>query len=218
MNTDDEIRHDVERELRWDPQVFDPDTINVAVTDGAVTLTGHVTSYGAKLAAARAAERVYGVKAVANDIEVRLTEPVREDSHIAQAIAHILDWNVNIPAGQVKARVQNGWVTLEGSVEHSYQRDEIERMVHHVRSVVGVTNSVVVRRPAASPDQVKTEIINALRRNAELDARRIRVEVSDHTARLYGYVRSLAEARSARVAAAVAPGITAVESHLLVSP
>lgn len=184
MKNDSAIREDVERELCWDPQVFEPEAIGVAVTDAAVTLTGHVASYAEKLAAVRAAERVYAVKAVANDIEVRLLDRLRDDSDIAQTIAHVLEWNVNIPSGRVHARVQNGWVTLEGSVEFSYQRYEIERMVRHVRGVVGVTDSVMVRRPSAPPEQVKTQITEAFQRSAEFDARRIRVEVSDHTARL----------------------------------
>jgi len=191
--------------------------ISVGVTDGAVTLTGHVASYAEKLAAARAAERVYGVKAVANDIEVRLLDR-RDDSHIAEAIAHILEWNVNIPAGQVHARVQDGWVTLEGSVEYSHQRHEVERMVRHVRGVKGITDSIVVRRPPVLPEQVRTEITDAFRRNAELDARSIGVDISDHKARLYGHVHSLHEVRSATAAAAAAPGVTSVENHLTVSP
>lgn len=217
MMTDDEVRQDVEHELLWDPRVLVPDTIGVAVADGAVTLTGHVASYAEKLAAVRAAERVYGVKAVADDIEVRLLDR-RDDSHIAEAIAHILEWNVNIPAGQVHARVQDGWVTLEGSVEYPHQRHEVERMARHVRGVRGVADSIVVRRPPASPEQVKTEITDALRRNAELDARSIGVDISGHTARLYGHVHSLDEVRSATAAAGAAPGVTAVENHLAVYP
>jgi osmotically-inducible protein OsmY len=136
MKDDAEIREDVIRELSWDPQVSDPDAIGVAVKDGAVTLTGHVSSYPEKLAAARAAERVYGVRAVANDLEVRLPGMPRTDDDIARAIAHVLEWNVSIPPDRVKARVQNGIVTLEGQVDHDFQRREVERMVRHVRGVV----------------------------------------------------------------------------------
>lgn len=118
MKSDAEIRDDVITELRWDPQVTDPDAIGVAVTDGAVTLSGHVATYTEKLAAARAAERVYGVKAVANDLKVKLPGTPRDDSDIARAIAHVLEWNVQVPEGKVHARVQNGWVTLEGEVAY----------------------------------------------------------------------------------------------------
>ncbi|HEY7879571.1 MAG TPA: BON domain-containing protein, partial [Streptosporangiaceae bacterium] len=114
MKSDAEIRDDVINELHWDPQVTEPEAIGVAVKDGAVTLTGHVPSYAEKLAAARAAERVYGVKAVANDLKVQFSRAPRDDSDVATAIAHILEWNVQIPEGKVHARVENGWVTLDG--------------------------------------------------------------------------------------------------------
>jgi len=216
MKTESEIREDVTKELRWDPRIPNPDAIGVAIEDGAVTLTGHVTAYSEKLAAAKAAERVYGVKAVANQLEVRLTDK-RDDSDVAKAIAHILDWNTNIPTSQVRARVENGWVTLEGVVEYPYQRDEVERMVRHVRGVIGLTDDIEVR-PAASAAKVEEQIEEALRRQAQLDARSVRVEVSDHTARVYGHVHTLHEADVIRRAAAAAPGIARVESYVSVTP
>jgi osmotically-inducible protein OsmY len=217
MKTDAEIRDDVINELEWDPQVYRPEEIGVAVVDGAVTLSGHVSTYSEKLAAAKAAERVYGVKAVANEIDVRLTDTRRDDSDIARAIAHILEWNTNIPEGRVRARVDRGWVTLDGTVEYSFQRDEVARMVRHVRGVVGVTNAITVE-PPVTPADVKKRIDEALRRDAELDARSIRVDVSDHTAKLYGHVHSVHEERAARAAAAAAPGVATVEDHLQVTP
>jgi osmotically-inducible protein OsmY len=217
MKNDAEIRDDVIEELRWDPQLTDPDAIGVAVADGAVTLTGKVPTYAEKLAAARAAERVYGVRAVANELKVTLAGAPRDDSDIARAIAHILEWNVQIPEGKVHARVQNGWVTLDGEVEHEYQRREVERMVRHVRGVTGVSNSITVTSPV-SPDSVQAMIEEAFKREAEVDARHIRVEVTDHTAKLYGHVHSLQEAGAARAAAAAAPGVATVESHLTVEP
>ncbi len=217
MKSDSEIREDVLRELRWDPQVSDPDEIGVAVKDGAVTLTGRVPTYGEKLGAARAASRVYGVKAVADELQVRLAGEPRDDSDVARAIAHVLEWNTNIPEGQVQARVQAGWVTLDGEVDWDYQRHEVERMVRHVRGVVGITNNIVVT-PPVRPDRVQAEIEEAFKREAEIDARHINVEVSDHTAKLYGHVHSLNEATAATAAAAAAPGVAKVESHLVVSP
>ena len=217
MKSDSEIRDDVIEELRWEPRISDPDAIGVAVRDGAVTLTGSVPSYAEKLAAAQAAERVYGVKAVANDLNVKLPGTPRDDADIAAAIAHVLEWNVQIPEGKVHARVQDGWVTLIGEVEHDYQRREVERMVRHVRGVVGVTDNVTVK-PPPEPEAVKEEIEETFKREAEIDARHIRVEITDHTARLYGHVHSLQEAQAARTAAAAAPGVAAVDSHLLVSP
>jgi osmotically-inducible protein OsmY len=217
VKSDTEIREDVIRELRWDPQMSEPDAIGVAVTDGAVTLTGHTPTYAEKLAAARAAERVYGVKAVANDLTVKLAGTPRDDTDIATAIAHVLEWNTQIPEGRVHARVQNGWVTLDGEVDYDYQRHEVERMVRQVRGVVSVTDSITVK-PPVSPAAVQAEIEESFRREAEVDARHIRVTVSDHTAKLYGHVHSLHEASAARTAAASAPGVAAVEDHLLVSP
>jgi osmotically-inducible protein OsmY len=173
MKTDAEIREDVIRELRWDPQIPKPDAIGVAVKDGAVTLTGNTSTYAEKLAAARAAERVYGVKAVANDLKVKLSGTPRDDSDIAVAIAHILDNNVQIPAGRVQARVQAGWVTLEGEVEHDFQRREVERMVRNAGGVVGVTNLITISAPVP-PQRVQETIEDTFKREAEIDARHIR--------------------------------------------
>ncbi len=217
VKSDSEIREDVIRELQWDPQITEPEAIGVAVQDGAVTLTGHVSTYSQVVAAIRAAERVYGVKAVANDLKVKLSGGPRDDSDIARAIAHVLEWNVRVPEGKVQARVSAGWVTLEGEVEYEYQRHEVERVVSNVKGVVGVSNLITVK-PRVSPEKVQAAIENAFQREAEIDARHIRVEVSDHTAKLYGQVHSLHEAAAARAAAASAPGVATVESHLLVSP
>ena len=217
MKSDAEIGDDVINELYWDPQVTEPEAIGVAVRDGAVTLTGHVPSFAEKLAAARAAERVYGLKAVANDLKVQFSRAPRGDSDIARAIAHVLEWNVQVPEGKVHAQVQNGWVTLDGEVGHDYQRREVERMVRQVRGVIGVTDTITVK-PPTSPQKVQEVIEDAFKREAEVDARHISVAVSDHTAKLYGHVHSVHEATAARAAAASAPGISAVESHLVVSP
>ena len=213
MKSDSELREDVIRELQWDPQIIEPEAIGVAVQDGAVTLTGHVSTYAQRLAAARAAERVYGVKAVANDLKVKLSGAPRDDSDIARAIAHVLEWNVQVPEGKVQARVSDGWVTLEGELEFEYQRHEVERMVRNVKGVVGVTDLITVK-PPVSPEKVQAVIEDAFKREAEIDARHIRVEVTDHTAKLYGHVHSLHEAAAARAA----PGVATVESHLLASP
>jgi osmotically-inducible protein OsmY len=217
MKSDAESKEDVIRELQWDPQITDPDAIGVAVEDGAVTLTGRAPSYAETVAAVRAAARVYGVRAVADEFKVRLAEAPPDDSDIAHAIAHILAWNTQIPEGKVHARVQAGWVTLDGQVDFDYQRHEVERMVRQVRGVVGITNNIAVT-PPVSADRIEAEIEEAFKREAEVDARHIRVEVSDHTAELYGHVHSLNEAIAARAAAAAAPGVSQVESHLVVSP
>jgi osmotically-inducible protein OsmY len=217
MKSDTQIREDVIGELQWDPQVHDPDAIGVAVKDGAVVLTGHACTYAEKLAAARSAARVYGVRAVADNVGVRLSGEPRDDSDVARAIAHVLESNTQIPVGKVHARVQGGWVRIDGQVEYGYQRREVDRMVRHVRGVVGMTNNITIK-PPVSADRVQAEIEEAFKREAEVDARHIRVEVSDRTATLYGHVHSLHEATAAAAAAAAAPGVAKVESYVLVSP
>jgi osmotically-inducible protein OsmY len=217
MKTDAQLKDDVLEELRWDPQISDADAIGVGVKDGAVILSGHVPSYAEKLAAAQAAERVNGVKAVANDLRVERPGAPRDDVDIAEAIAHVLEWNVQVPEDRVHATVEHGWVTLEGNVDHDHQRREVERMARHVRGVTGLLNNITVR-PPANPAQVQTLIEEMFKRQAEADAVHIRVEVSDRTARLYGQVHSLQEANAAQAAAASAPGVAIVESHLVIAP
>jgi osmotically-inducible protein OsmY len=217
MKTDAQLKDDVIEELRWDPQISDADAIGVGVKDGAVILSGHVPSYAEKLAAAQAAERVNGAKAVANDLKVELPGAPRDDVDIAEAIAHVLEWNVQVPEDRVHATVEHGWVTLEGDVDHDHQRREVERMARHVRGVTGLLNNITVR-PPANPAQVQTLIEEMFKRQAEADAVHIRVEVSDHTARLYGQVHSLQEANAAAAAAASAPGVASVQSHLVIAP
>jgi osmotically-inducible protein OsmY len=217
MKTDAQLKDDVLEELRWDPQISDADAIGVGVKDGAVILSGHVPSYAEKLAAAQAAERVNGVKAVANDLRVERPGAPRDDVDIAEAIAHVLEWNVQVPEDRVHATVEHGWVTLEGNVDHDHQRREVERMARHVRGVTGLLNNITVR-PPANPAQVQTLIEEMFKRQAEVAAVHIRVEVSDHTARLYGQVHSLQEANAAQAAAASAPGVAIVESHLVIAP
>jgi osmotically-inducible protein OsmY len=213
MKTDEEIKEDVIRELQWNAQMSEPEAIGVAVKDGAVTLTGHTISYAEKLAG----ERVYRVKAVANDLKVRLSGAPRDDGDVATVIDHVLDNNVRIPPGQIRASVEDGWVFLESQVEQEFQRREVERMVRNIRGVTGITNNITIA-PPASPVVVEDAIEDTFKREAEVDARHIRVEVSDHTAKPYGHVHSLKEASAARAAAAAAPGVATVENHLLVLP
>jgi osmotically-inducible protein OsmY len=214
--TDNSIREDVLRELEWDPQISSDSDIAVAVKDGVVTLSGFVHSFWEKDAAEKAAKRVYGVKGVADDIEVKLFWK-QTDPEIARDAVHELESHVSIPADKIKVTVKNGWVTLEGTVEWEYQKSLAKSAVKKLTGLTGVTNEIEVR-PKVTPQEVKGKIEEALRRSAELDARRITVEVEGSTVKLYGSVSSWAEREEAERAAWSAPGTTMVENHILVNP
>ena len=214
--TDEQIQRDVLAELKWEPNV-QPNEIGVAVKDGVVTLTGWVDSYAKRWAAEEAAHRVRGVKAVANDIEVRLPSSAeRTDADLAAAAVRALEWDALVPIEKVDVTVSKGWITLRGEVEWQYQKQDAERVVRRLSGVRGVTNLLVVK-PRVSPADLKEKIEQALVRNAETDAQRIQVEVSGSKVILKGTVRSYAEREAAERAAWSAPGVTSVENRIIVS-
>jgi osmotically-inducible protein OsmY len=217
MDADEKLKREVERELEWDPQI-DASRIGVTVKNGAVTLTGYVPKYGIKAAAVRAAERVHGVRAVADEIRVRLPGSVGwDDAAIAEAIARSLRWNTNVP-DNVKAEVRDGVVTLRGEVEWEYQRNAAERAVRNAKGVTGVSNLVVVKPKVEKPRNIERRIAEAIERCAKLDLDSLSVTTENGTVRLRGKVRSLHDKRLAEKEASAAPGVSEVDSELEVVP
>ena len=215
MKTDIQLQKDILDELAWDPAVNATD-VGVTVKDGVVTLTGHLTNYVEKHAAERAARRVSGVKALAVDIEVRLSPSYkRTDTDIAAAAQRALDGNVAIPANGIQPMVENGWITLNGEVEWDFQRKAAERSVRDLFGVVGVTNLLKVK-PKVAPSDVEKGIHDALVRQAEREAKQLQILVDGSRVTLRGKVHSWTERRAVQGAAWAAPGVATVVNELTV--
>ena len=207
------IRQNVIDELDFDPSI-DAAHIGVAVENGIVTLTGHVGSYTERVAAEKAAQKVRGVRGVVEEIQVRFGgETPPRDEDIAQRAVQMLDWSVTVPKGAVQVKVQNGWVTLSGKVDWQYQREEAYRAIRRLAGVAGIMNTIEVTPKASVPD-VRSKIMAALKRNAELEADAIKVTVKDAKVVLEGKVNAWYERELAENAAWSAPGVRAVEDHL----
>jgi osmotically-inducible protein OsmY len=217
MKKDTDLRHDVLDELEWEPSL-DAAEIGVTAHEGVVTLTGAVKSYAEKMTAERATKRLHGVKAIANDIEVRLPGAAeRNDSDIAGAAVDALKWRTVVPNDRIKVLVTKGWITLEGDVDWQYQKDAAFEAVHHLLGVKGVTNLIGVK-PRASASDVRSRIEAAFRRSAELDAQQVRVETRDGKVTLRGDVHSWSERQEAERTAWSAPGVTQVENLIAIAP
>ncbi|MDQ2930146.1 MAG: BON domain-containing protein [Gemmatimonadota bacterium] len=214
MKTDTELKQAIMAEFEWEPSIRAPE-VGVAVRDGVVTLSGTVDTYAQKFAAERAVERVAGIRAVAEELEVISSgEHKKADPDIARAAANVLLWDVEVPNDRVKAIIRNGWVTLEGAVDWFFQKAAAERAVRNLEGVKGIVSQIEIKPPTAKTAQVKADIEAALLRTAAVDAKAIHVETSDGTVTLRGTVRSVAERDDAERAAWNAPGVNRVKDEL----
>jgi osmotically-inducible protein OsmY len=216
MKTDAQLKQDVVAELTWEPSV-NASQIGVEVKDGVVTLAGHVDSYTEKWHAERAAQRVSGVKALAVEMDVKLPGLSRRtDADIARSAQNALEWTSSLPNTMVKVKVENGWVTLSGTVEWEYQRQSAKSAVRYLLGVVGVSDDIAIK-PKTSISAVKSQIEAALKRRARDDAQDIQVEVRDSDVTLSGTVHSWSERELAASSAWSAPGVRRVIDNLRIA-
>jgi osmotically-inducible protein OsmY len=220
MKTDSQLQADVLDELQADVSIA-PSGIGVSVRDGAVTLSGFVGSLVTRNAAVRAAQRVAGVRAVADELRVQLPpDRTWRDEDMADAVVNALMWDTEVPDKTIKARVQNGWIWLVGECDWQYQRDAAQRAVERIAGVKGVTNVVRLRTRADVPfpaAEIRAQIEQALARTASLAGRDIRVDVDDHRVVIAGRVQSWNERMAAEHAAWAAVGVTAVDNKLVIA-
>jgi osmotically-inducible protein OsmY len=216
MKTDSEIQKDVMDELKWEP-ILNATEIGVAVKNGVVTLTGYVNNYAKKFAAENSAWRVKGVKAVAEELEVRLSDADQlTDAEIAESIVSTLRWHTAIPDEKIKIKVTNGWVYLDGEVDWNFQKESAFNTIRYLKGVKGVTNLLTVK-PRVNATLVKANIRKALERNADLEAANIQVETLGNMVVLKGSTRSWIEKRAVERAVWSSPGVSTIDDELIIA-
>lgn len=215
MKTDLEIQQDVMAEIKWEP-LLNVSEIGVAVKNGVVTLSGAVDTYTKKLLAETAAKRVLGVKAIAEDIEVKVSGTgIKNDSEIAEAALSALKWQSTFLEENVKVKVESGWLTLEGQLEWEFMKSSAARAVENLVGVRGVTNAIKIT-PKLDPVDIKRKIKNAFHRSATIDSDNISIETIDNKVILTGKVRSWVEKKDAERAAWLAPGVNMIDNRLVI--
>ncbi len=216
MKTDAEIQKDVMDELKWEP-ILNATEIGVAVSNGVVTLSGYVDTFHKKSAAENAAWRVKGVTAVAEELEVRLPFDARlTDVEVAEKVAHTIKWHTAIPDENIKIKVTDGWVTLEGEVHWNFQKESAFNAIRTLSGVKGVSNYIVVK-PKVNTTLVKDNIRKALERNADLEAANIKVETLGNKVILRGTTHSWKERRAVENAVWSAPGVVTIDDQLVIA-
>jgi osmotically-inducible protein OsmY len=215
MKSNGKVQEDVYDELKWDPRIHEGD-IGVSVSNGVITLSGSIPSYAEKWAAEEAAQKVEGVTAVVNDCKVKGSSKLHDDQEIAEAAIKAMLWNVFVPKDHVIVLVDDGWITLSGTVEGQYQREAAFNTVKFLAGVRGVTNDIVVE-PRVRAKDIQYQIKRALHRHAEEDAKNISIEVIGDEVELTGRVDTHGEKREVEWAAWGTPGVRKVKSNMRVS-
>jgi osmotically-inducible protein OsmY len=216
VKTDADLKRDVIAELAWDPTVRST-AVGVAVKDGVVTLTGHLDTFAEKHAVERALRRVSGVKAIALELDVKLSpDHQRSDTDIANAVEQALKWNTLVPVDRIRVTVDQGWVTLQGELEWDYQRRSAEKAIRPLMGVVGLSNEIVLK-PRVTPNDLQRRITDALTRQAEREVKHMQIVVDGSTVTLKGTVNSWHERDAAQGVAWQAPGVRAVINELKIA-
>ncbi|SDH30851.1 BON domain-containing protein [Winogradskyella thalassocola] len=215
MRSDSQIKQNILDEFVFQPNI-EENLIGVVVEDGVVMLTGVVDDFTIKVAAKEAVSKVKGVKAVAEDIEVKYgTAYQKTDIEIAKAIVQAFEWNTAIPENKIKVEVSDGWITLSGEVEFIYEKEAAKRVTEQIIGVKGINNAIEIE-PAIKPEVIKENIIKALKRSADHEASKITIKVNGDVVKLEGKVDSLNQKRTAQKTAYYAPGVNKVENELVV--
>lgn len=218
QKSDSQIQQDVINEIKWD-QSIQSSSISVTTHDGVVTLRGNVPHYYEKTQSEAAAQRVGGVRAVVDEIEVNIMGSYeRSDEQIAEAVLNALKWNYSVPKDTIKVIVEKGKITLKGEVEWDYQRTAAKSAVSDLMGVSSVINNILIKNKNISkPAEIRSFIESALKRSAEGEGRNISVKINGDKAILSGNVHSFSEIDVANQAAWMAPGIMSVENNITIS-